>query len=59
MVSNNKEPRGKEEALQTPAELRELGRRVRFVASALDDPERHRLLAYADELDALATKLEA
>ena len=58
-MAQNKELGGKEEALQTPAELRELGRRVRFVALALDDSERHRLLAYADELDALATKLEA
>ena len=58
-MAPNIKPRGKEEESQTPAELRELGRRVRFVASALDDSERRRLLAYAGELDALATKLDA
>jgi hypothetical protein len=49
---------GQEEKPQDPQELRELARRVRVIASAMDDTERDRLLAYAVELDALAGKLE-
>ena len=45
---------------ETPQELRELARRVRVIASGLEDrKEALRLLAYADEIDASATRLEA
>jgi hypothetical protein len=43
---------------ERPEELRTLARRVQMIASALDDREKRRLLAYADELEALAAKLE-
>lgn len=49
---------GKEKDAVEPHELRELARRVRIVASALDEAERQRLLTYADDLDDQANRTE-
>lgn len=47
-----------EEVQEEPGELREIARRTRVIASALDEPEKGRLRAYANDLEALAAKLD-
>jgi hypothetical protein len=41
-----------------PEELRTLAGRCRFLASAMRDPDRSRVLRYAEELEELAIRLE-
>ena len=43
---------------ESPEELRELARRVRFIAAAYDGREKTRLLSYAKELESTAAHLE-
>lgn len=50
-------PRRGEEP-ENPKDLRNLARRVRVIASAMEGQEKARLLLHADELEALATRLE-
>ncbi|MBS0522553.1 MAG: hypothetical protein JSS04_02875 [Proteobacteria bacterium] len=49
----------REQELETPAELRELARRIRVLASLEDqDEEKRRLIDYAEELERSAAKQE-
>jgi hypothetical protein len=47
-----------EDRPENSKELRELARRVRVIASALSEAEQQRLLAYADELEVLANRID-
>lgn len=43
---------------EPPEDLRELARRTRFVANAVAEPDKSRMLSYADELEEIAASLE-
>lgn len=49
-------PRGR--AAEQPEDLRELAKRTRYVAAAVAEPDKSRMLSYADELEEIAAALE-
>jgi hypothetical protein len=50
---------GKRRQQESPEVLRDIARRSRTIADAVAEPDKGRIIAYAKELEQLATSLEA